>query len=327
MATNVMLNQMSYSPETQAKLDALSVKNNTLGPSFPMPSLKHNGKTGEWMIREIVDGKLSDTPTVFERSGMVEAQVTDDNGKTRKGMVGGSWEGVVLRVAFKATTKWKPDATFQKMTREFTNFKEEPIELLKQVFGPAGQTTTIKTVANYQEFKKYGMLKDSDGNDIKSEFDLKVVLYVYDMKRKEVLKIVAGGNARSEWFEYRNSKKSPAADGFFSIPQAVSHPGTQLFQVKTKFNSTQQKSKQGLPYSNLAFSTSSVLTENELIEVFPVIDRLDAWVKGWADVHAKSKEKLMDQAPVNTAPMPKSAAATISEHAKGDDIDLSDCPF
>lgn len=322
-----MLIQMPYSPETQAKLDALSVKNNTLGPSFPMPSLKHNGKTGEWMIREIVDGKLSDVATVFERGGMVETQVTDDNGKTRKGMVGGSWEGIVLRVAFKAVTKWKPEAVSQKMTREFTNFKEEPIELLKQVFGPAGQTTSLKTFANYQEFKKYGMLKDSDGNDIKSEFDLKVVLYVYETKRKEVLKIVAGGNARSEWFEYRNAKKSPTADGFFSTPQAVTHPGTQLFQVKTKFSSSQQKSKQGLPYSNLAFSTSSVLSENELLEVFPVIDRLDAWVKGWADVHAKSKEKLIEHTSVDTSPMPRSAAGSINEHAKGDEINLDDIPF
>ncbi|MFA6018527.1 MAG: hypothetical protein WC776_05110 [Patescibacteria group bacterium] len=277
---------MTYSPEVQARLDAKS--NRSSGPSFPMPRLRHNGDTGEWLVREVVGDKNADDVTVFDREGMKEAIAIDKKtGNQYKAMVGGSWKGVVLRVAFKAQSKYKPDAVVQKVTREFTSWKEEPIELMKRTFGSEGKTELLKTYLNYQDFKAGTMLKDEDGNPVSSPFDLKVCLYVYHLERRQTLKLECGGTARSEWFEYEKSKAS-GDGGIKSTPWKQSFPDAKVLdEIVTEFSSTLDKNAKGLEYHHLNFKAVGVVGEDRIVEVLDESDKIQAWVDAWKKVNAK----------------------------------------
>lgn len=310
---------MPNSPEMQAQIDARAAAQRISGPSLPMPRLRHNGETGEWLVREVEGGKNAETVTPFK--------VTVSKDKDGK-EIGSHFEGVVLRVAYMSQTKYKKDSAYQKMTREFTDFKTEPIELMKRVFGPAGKTETVKIFSNYQEFKAAGMLKDEDGQEAGSAYDLKVCLYVWHLERKEIIKLTCGGSARSEWFEYSRGKSSGDAL-VVSKPWIVSQPSAKLLdQIKTAFVSAPATTDKGMEYHRLSFSAVGMCSDTELKEVWEQQDIINAWVKGWADVNAKAKLAAPQVPHVNgNDPMPRSAAGSINEHAKGDEIDYDSIPF
>lgn len=324
---------MAYSKEMQDKIDAKAAAQRTTGPSFPMPRLNHNGGTGEWMIREIVNGKLADVVSVFNREGMVEADIQEEGKKPRKGMVGGKWRGVILRHTNMCETKWKEGAVSKKFTREFTNFKTEPIEVMRTVFGPAGQTTSLKMYLNYQDFKEKNLLRDEEGNEAGSSFALKSVLYVYLFERKEVVKVLCGGSARSEWWEYLRFKPS-GDERVKTIPFMVTEPSAKLVeQVMTEFVSTATVNPKGMPYHRLTFKSAGLLTEAELSEAWEVQERINEWVKAWAAItaHKNAEKEVMAASPASpstASPMPKSAASAIAAQAvEEDEINLDDIPF
>ncbi len=326
---------MSYSPEVQAKIDAKAAAQRAGGPSWAMARLRHNGETGEWVIRELNGDKLADETTPFQCEGATETQIKEDGKKTRKGLVGGSWRGIVVRVAFMSQAKWKQDAVAQKMTREFTDFKNEPIELLRRVFGPAGQTTVLKTFANYQEFKEATMLKDEEGNPAGSAYDLKACLYVYHPVRKDVIKFVCGGSARSEWFEYVAYKAS-GNDGVVTVPFHVKLPSAKLLEeVLTEFVTTEAVNKKKMTYHRVSFNAISLLDEATLQEAWDIQGKLDEWVNAWKVINAMPSksfgEQVMADAQVahESAPLPRSAARALVDQAGSDDdeIDVSQIPF
>lgn len=298
---------MSYTPELQARINAKAAENrNGSGPSFPMPRLRHNGETGKWSIREVEGDKLADETTDFKEL---------DNNR---------WEGVILRTAYMSQTKYKPNSPFTKKTREFTDFKNEPIEVLKQTFGENGKTESVKVFPDYQSFKAGTAMKDEDGNDMGSTFELKVVVYVYHLKRKEVIKFVFGGSARSEWFEYTRKKRS-GDEGVISSPWCLHQPSAQLLeQIKTIFISTPAKTEKGLEYHRVSFLASDLLKEKDLKEVFEVQDKVNEWVKAWEKVNAKPEHE--------TVYSDLAAAGLINGHeaSKDDflkDIRTEDIPF
>lgn len=312
---------MSYSPEVQAMIDKRAAEERTTGPSFPMPRLRHNGETGKWSIREIEEGdKLSAETKDF----------TDVNES-------GKWGGVVVRVAWLAQSKYKEGVPYQKKTREFTDFKNERIELLKQTFGEKGKTETVRTYANYAEFKDGTAYKDDEGNVTGSAYDLKVVLYVYHKARKQVIKLICGGSARSEWFEYMRNKPS-GEPGMLSIPWKMSNPTAQLLsQIKTVFGTTASTTDKGLSYHRLSFSAVGMCNDEELKEVFEVEARIKAWVDGWNKVNAAKKmdesagivnaiDEHIGVESVEIGGAPKSMAHEPIDRPE-DDIDLSQVPF
>ena len=333
---------MSYSPAVQAQIDARAAQQRKAGPSFPMPRLNHNGETGEWLIREISGDKNAEEMTVFEREGMVKSNIINKEGKTYEGFTGGKWQGIILRVAWMSQTKWKPNAIKKRLTREFTDFKNEPIELLESVFGPAGRTTSLKVYPNYQAFKDAGMLKDEDGNPAGTAYDLKVVLYVYHVARKQVIKLVLGGTARSEWFEYARNKPS-GDEGIVSRPWVLTQPTASLLEsVITQFEDAPSKTAKGGDYFRLSFTAIGLADEAQLVEAFAQQDRINEWVKGWEAVNARmladkaiAAGNAAPSAPAPVAPavipgVPGTAAhaiATAAARAPEEEINLDDIPF
>ena len=326
---------MSYSPEVQARIDAKAAATRTRGPSFPMPRLRHNGETGEWLVREVDGDKNAEEVSVFEREGMVEKDLPGEKGATRKGMVGGVWSGVILRVAWMSQSKYKEGSSFQKMTREFTDFKNEPIELMKRVFGPAGKTESLRIYPNYQAFKTASMVKDEEGNELGSAYDLKAVLYVYHFTRKQVIKLVVGGSARSEWFEYARNKPS-GDDGITSLPWQVTLPEAKLLeQVKTEFLTTPAKTDKGMEYYRLSFRTAGLCSEAEIAEAWEVQDKINDWVRGWEEVNKRmhADKAVAPASPVAPAAIPgipgtaAHAIATAAAREPEAEINLDDIPF
>ena len=305
---------MPYSPEIQARIDAELAGSVSKGPSFPMPRLRHNGETGEWLVREVEGDKNSDTVTVFDRPGMEEKVITNDKGETHNGMVGGQWDGVVVRVAYMSQSKYKPDAVFQKFTREFTNWKTEPIEVMKRVFGPAGRTESVKTFANYQEFKAASMLKDEEGNEAGSAYDLKVVLYVWHPIRKQIVKLVVGGTARSEWFAYDKFYEQEE-EGIVSSPWRVTVPGARhLQEVVTTFCMSEDETPKGLKYFRLSFAAQRFTSDDEMTEVLDVSRKVKNWVEAWAKV---TEEKKAETAPAAVASLEDINRMAPQAHAVG----------
>lgn len=301
-------------------IDKRAAEERSAGPSFPMPRLRHNGETGKWSIREIEEGdKLS-------------AETKDFTDVSESGKFG----GVVVRIAWMAQSKYKKDVPFQKKTREFTDFKNEPIELLKQTFGEKGKVETVRTYANYQEFKDATIPKDEEGNLLASPYDLKAVIYLWHFKRKQVIKLICGGSGRSEWFEYTRNK--PSGDpGILSTPWRTSFPTAQLLsQIKTVFASTASKTDKGLEYHRLSFSAAGMCNDEELKEVFEVEAKIKAWVDGWAKVNANRKEDGKEAVAAidehigidhGSEPMPLAVAAGAMEKPEEEEINLDDIPF
>lgn len=333
---------MPYSPEVQARIDAQLASTTSKGPSFPMPRVRHNGETGEWFVREVEGDKNAEAVTVFERPGTVDKElVNEKTGEKHIGKVGGEWSGVIVRVAFMSQTKYKPDAVYQKFTREFTNFKTEPIEVLKRVFGPAGKTESVKTFENYQEFKAASMLKNEDGEPAGSAYDLKACLYVYHLERKQVVKVVIGGTARSEWFAYNNFQDKEE-EGIVSAPWRVTVPGSKhLEEVVTTFLSTPDKTPKGLEYHRLSFLGSRFTTNEEMLAVLDQQKKVADWVEGWKKATEKPevagasldsinalapKTALNMGQPVSEMQVNATIAASKSEPEE-DEIRLEDIPF
>jgi len=263
---------MQHSPEVQARLDAKAAQQRVGGPSFPMPRLRHNGETGEWMVREVDGERNADEATKFE---------TDKDG---------SWSGIVVAVAFMAQTKYKKDAVAQKMTREFTNFKNEPIELLKRTFGPEGKTEFLRTFPTYQDFKAASVLKDEEGNPSGSAYDLKVCLYVYHLERKQVVKLVVGGSGRTEWFAYDKMRRGASEEGTISTPWRMGVPGARLLEeVVTRFTTSKEKTDKGLEYHRLSFDATGYCPADRMAEVLDVADKIAAWSAEWKAINAKQK--------------------------------------
>lgn len=274
---------MNFSPEIQAQIDQKANAIHRTGPSFPMPRLTHNGETGEWFVREVEGDKLAEEKTAFVRED------------------GGKWSGIVLRVAWMSQSKYKENSPFQKMTREFTDFKDEPIELMKRTFGPDGRTESVKTYPNYQAFKAASIPKDEDGNPGVSAYDLKVCLYIYHLGRKQVLRLVVGGSGRSEWFEYARNRAS-GDEGVMSVPWTLNQPTARLLeQVKTEFISTATKTDKGMAYHRLSFRAVSLCTEQELVEIWAMQDKLNEWVAGWEAVNASKMVVPSDGLVLGTA--------------------------
>lgn len=291
---------MQHSPEVQARLDAKAAQQRVGGPSFPMPRLRHNGETGGWMVREVEGERNAKDMTPFE---------TDKSG---------AWLGIVVRVAFMAQTKYKKDAATQKMTREFTNFKTEQIELLKRSFGEEGKTEFVRTFPSYQDFKVASQLKDEDGNPAGSAYDLKVCLYVYHLERKQVLKLVVGGSGRTEWFGYDKSRGG-AEPGSLSLPWRMGVPGARLLEeVVTRFTSTESKNDKGLPYHRISFDAVGFCPSERMAEVLDVSDKLAAWDAEWKAINAKQGAE-----PINMADVVKA----LDPGAKVVDEDTDDLPW
>lgn len=320
---------MQYSADVQARLNAKNTHIMKRGLKFPMPRVQHNGETGEWVVREVdtkPDAKFENVEekTVFE--------TTD-----------GAWTGVVLRVAFMSQTKYKEGASFNKFTREFTDWKNEPIELLKKTFGPEGKTETLKTFKSYGDFKLGTLLKDEDGNPAGSAFDLKVCLYVYHLQRKQVVKLVVGGSTRSEWFGFNAFKPLDPEEEkkLLSRPWKVQYPNELLEQLMVEFRSTEAKTDKGMEYHRLSFHTDGFVPSEVMGDVLDMSDKVAAWVESWKVAKAASKpegaslEEINAQAPLPPAPpaeKPDGAVQTYSPELQRkvnemQEIRVEDIPF
>lgn len=309
---------MEYTPEVQAMIDAEAGAQKKAGPSFPMPRVRHNGKTGEWSVREVDEaGKLAEATTPFE----VERS---KDGKETK------WKGVVVRVAWMVQSKYKENSPSQKKSREFTDFKTEPIEVLKYTFGASGiPAKHLKTYANYQDLKAQTALKDDEGNPVSASYDLKAILYVYHFGRKQVLKLEVGGASRGEWFTYQSFKPVPAGGESLSDSWAVTLEGEGirlLKQIVTEFRTTPHINEAGLASDRLYFRTGNVLTSEELHEVMKVSDKLKMWVDGWKAVNAPKPAQNRGEGA--DAPMPVTVGLAATQGGPDEEqIDLDSIPF
>lgn len=312
---------MPYSKEVQDMIDQKAAEQRTMGPSFPMPRVRHNGEKGSWMVREVgPDDKLEPEEKEFP-------DISAD----------GKWGGVILRVAFFAQSKYKPDVPFRKMTREFTDFKNERIELLKQTFGEKGRTETLRSFANYDDFKAQTIPKDEEGNLLASPYELRVALYVWNFKRKQVIRFAVGGSGRTEWFEYGRNKPSGEAN-ILSIPWRMTFPDAKLLQeIKTIVSTHSTKTDKGLEYHRVSFRAGGRCTDEEIKEVFEMQARVNAWDKGWKEFHAKNKAEEVAETDtiaaveehfgIESEPMPVAAAHVPMQRDEEQEIRIEDIPF
>lgn len=148
--------------------------------------LRMNGNTGEWTVSKW-------DPERKER--------TEE--KTAAPAV------VVLATRYFVRWKFKKDAPFSVFSREFTEFRGEPVTLLKYDNAKKGEAPVEKRYADYFDLKD-SLKKVDDITGVETHpYDFCVSLYV--LVGGAVLNYRFKGDTRSNWFDYQKALTSPIA--------------------------------------------------------------------------------------------------------------------
>lgn len=109
------------------------------------------------------------------------------------------FDAIVLSVKFLAKWKFKEQAQFNIVTREFSDFKTERIEMIKRET-VQGAESVSKFYENYGAFKEAVSMTDPETGEVKAPFDFWVSLYC--LVDGEVLRLRFKGDSRTKWFDY-----------------------------------------------------------------------------------------------------------------------------
>jgi len=219
------------------------------------------------------------------------------------------FQGTVI--LYKYFVQWKYKTTpegIKIMSREFTSFKDEKLELLKIDYNQQSKTEVIGTYENYGAFKEAVKTVDPITGKESFPFDFWVTLYVYAHELGEVVRFKFKGTTRAAWFDYNNGYRLDMAD-IEDICQVTTEFGTKK-EDKPK-SSTQEEAD---TYFSGTFTTSRVNTEVEMIEIMKSAKYLASWMASFNKeaTHSDQEEYI---------PVGSTEVAPVSE------IDLSQVPF
>jgi hypothetical protein len=108
--------------------------------------------------------------------------------------------GVILAVRYFAKWKFKENAPFTVLSREFADFRHDPITLLKIDNINKGNKPEEKVYDNYAAFKDAFVKVDDMDGSTKSPFDLWVSLYVF--VAGDLIRYRFKGASRAAWFDF-----------------------------------------------------------------------------------------------------------------------------
>ena len=294
-----------YSESVQSRINATKQQDSVSGPSLPMPRIRLHGENGQFLIRELLDGKLKKEEELFAQSA-----------ETNK------WGGVIIRVAYFVESEYQPNASQKEFTREFQSFTDEHVELLERTFGESGRTSHIKTYVDYKAFKEETVAKDHRGKVVSWPYGLKVALYVWNFSRGEIIKFTFGGSALSEWFSYtaRSNRKN---DNCLSEPWRRLDGAEILQQVKTLFIANKAVNDKGKAYYRLSFEAHSICSDEEMSIVFDNETKVNDWANAWKKLQKKTVE--VTELPVRT--IGEMIHEDLPANEAEQEIRLEDIPF
>lgn len=223
--------------------------------------------------RPTIDGlRLNGNTGIFSRShfdlGTKEVTYTDLAEKTIR--------AVVLDVKFLAKWKYKKDAQYTVVTREFADFRKDPIELIKRE-NAAGAESTSTFFDNYGAFKEAKMMTDSETGEVRSPFDLWVSLYL--LVDGEVLRLRFKGDSRSKWFDYSNTVRvTTSVVTEIGVSDPIEMPARDGEEAKV--------------YYHLTFKNAGAVPPEERGQVMTAWGDLKMWMESFKKGHATDSAKV-----------------------------------
>lgn len=152
------------------------------------------------------------------------------------------FEGVVLAVRFFVKWKFNSNAKYDIRSKEFSEFRDEPIELLKIDLTNRGNEPTTKTYADYADMKAQNALPDPMTGAVKSPFDLFVSLYV--LTGGEVVRYRFKGDTRSAWFDFQGLYRTlPVIVTKFGVSEPKAMPARPGEEAKVYYSGTFEYSR------------------------------------------------------------------------------------
>jgi len=121
--------------------------------------------------------------------------------------IGKEWQGVVLAVRWFVRWKHDPNSTLDVRTKEFQNFTDERITLLKIDKQNRGGEAPSKDYQDYQAFKQSFVKEDEITGKKSSPYDLHFSLYI--LRGDTVVRYRGKGLTRSGWFDYSKEVLAP----------------------------------------------------------------------------------------------------------------------
>lgn len=273
-----------------------------------LPSLPNNLSVDEFFNTMAQMEKRSNfpQPPVMNLKGNVGTyEISTWNKETKEKTVmpwPSKWKGSVLAVRYYSQLEYDADRTFNLRTREFSDFKEEPIELLRI---SKGETKVEKTYSSYQEFKLATTKTDEMTGKVSSSFQFFVALYILaaDETEPKVVKFTFKGDSRSNWFDFNKSYRT---DEF---------PAKALCQAIIEFSSEEKKMTSGTSYYAATFKTVGLADGAWAEAVMHNTMDLMVWMNAW---------KTINKEPERQVPIEELATIQIEEEPE---IKIEEIPF
>lgn len=181
-------------------------------------------------------------------------------------------------ILYKYFVQWKYGTTPEGanvMSREFSSFKDEQIELLKIDYNQNNKTEVIGTWDNYSAFKKAKEKTDDVTGKESYPFDFWCTLYIYVEELGEVVRLKFKGDSRKEWFDYNSDFRRDMED-VEDICEITTSFGSVKAEMAKSANQTEAKF-----YYRASFDTVRLNTPEEMNSIMVATRFLIKWMNSF----------------------------------------------
>ncbi len=208
-----------------------------------------------------------------------------------------SWYWNVLFFRYLSQLKRKKEKrTFDFRTREFQDFKSEPIELLHLTFGQDAKTEVKETYDNYQDFKAKTSSTDKMTGETTTPFDFWIALYVLDAKG-DVVKFTFKGDSRTAWFDFMKNYQTSSEFNPVALCQA-----TVEFGMEKKTGTKKNEQGEFDVWYAATFKVVGLAEGEKLADVEAKYNGLASWMNAWAVQQKKEQIIRQGQSVIRTEP-------------------------
>lgn len=207
----------------------------------------------------------------------------------------GLFSGIILDVAYRAQWKYNENATAEYRTREFHDWKNEPIELLKITRGENGKTESVGTFPNTEVFKTH-FRPVIMGVAAASPFDWHALVYIYHPATQKIVKYDVKGTGL---FGKKNDKGRQEGGLWEYLNESrKAHPDVILKQILTKFGVEKEETEGVLTGYVATFEHGGIVESSVFESVVKNAKLLTEWQNQWKkQVKEDTSQPSMDEMP------------------------------
>jgi hypothetical protein len=259
--------------------------------SLPRPAeIKLDGNTGKYSIRSYNQETKEYTEKDFGTQG-IDSMIFD---------------GSILLVKWFAQWKYKPETKLIIRTKEFLNFNDSEIELLKidlEEKDKAKKTTVHDKFNSYGEFKSKYQKVDEITGAVSSPFDLWASIFLFSFAENKIVNYKFKGITRSNFFDYLKDYKNLEGNQ----PRVMA-------EAKTQFGTVSADKPDGSgKYFSGSFKTIGLNSKEEMQVIVQAFNDLVNWMNSFKNVEKVEVETEL--------------IGNQIEEIANDEIKLSDIPF